>query len=740
MHTDDPLGVRPVWQFEVSNGSDIRETVLIGTDRGGVALHFNDAPEASDPAVRVCDNLGAQMISSSSTVPDCNTSARSEGEPAPPLLDDVNAAYANLGATSDAYYDLAGLSLTGIIGSSGLGTRTLQSTVRWCFTDEPCPFENAFWNGTQMVFGDGYAGADDVVGHELTHGYVERTAGLFYLHQSGAINESVADTIGEIVDHRNPATSADDSAWTIGEDLPGDGSLRSLQDPTLFDQPDKMSDYIAASYDNASDNGAVHANDGIGNKTAYLISQGGSFNGQVVTGIDGSDLGLAKTGLLYLDTIPRLTSGADYAQLGDVLVSTCQQLATNGTGGFNSSNCAEVAKAVTATELETPPTDTVAAAPKVAVGCPGGAPLSLLKRDDDVAHDFGLTLEGLWQRTPANGSPQNAESGTSSLFGWDPDPETYGDPSTSSATTAGFTVPSGTSTFFNFHHAYLFEYNGTQYYDGGEVVVEKLASGTWTPVTGLPWVNPAAKTRYGTATKVFGGDSHGYGSSQVNLSSLAGQTVRVRFRVVGDNIGSFYGWWVDDVRLYTCQNQYASVPATTVAAATTSAKISWTAPTYVGSSPIASYRITRSGGTVNTAAATARTITLTGLAANTNISFAVAAVTQDGHVGASSSVPVYATTDTLTSVAKIAKNKAFTITAKAVRRGTTTAVAGMPVTLQRHLKGKTVWSNVSTLPTAANGTRAWSVKQSALTYYRVVTPGVTNYLGSASAARTVAMS
>ena len=65
-----------------------------------------------------------------------------------------------------------------------------------------------------MVFGTGYAAADDVVAHELTHGYVERTSGLFYFHQSGAINESVSDVIGEIVDHRNPASTASDADWT----------------------------------------------------------------------------------------------------------------------------------------------------------------------------------------------------------------------------------------------------------------------------------------------------------------------------------------------------------------------------------------------------------------------------------------------------------------------------------------------------------------------------------------------
>ena len=113
--------------------------------------------------------------------------------------------------------------------------KTLASTVRWCYSDQSCPFANAFWDGTQMVFGTGYAGADDVVGHELTHGYVEQTSELFSLHQSGAINESVADTIGEIVDHRNGAD--DDSAWNLGEDIPG-GPIRSLQDPTLYGQPD----------------------------------------------------------------------------------------------------------------------------------------------------------------------------------------------------------------------------------------------------------------------------------------------------------------------------------------------------------------------------------------------------------------------------------------------------------------------------------------------------------------------
>ena len=694
MNLSDPMGVRPVWQFEVTNGSDIRETVLVGTQRGEVALHFNDAPKVSDPDMnrRVCNNNQGRLTSSQNPVPICLTAARSEGGAASGVAD-VNQAYANLGATSDAYYELDGLKLTDLIGATVAGTKTLQSTVRWCFAPEDadqngqddygCPFANAFWDGTQMVFGSGYAGADDVVAHELTHGYVERTSNLFALHQSGAINESVADTIGEIVDHRNPASAASDASWTIGEDLPGAGSLRSLQDPTLFDQPDMMKSPFYVTADIFDDNGGVHVNDGVGNKTAYLISQGGSFNGQTVTGIDTGDAGLAKTGLLYLEVIPRLTSGAQYADLGRTLVATCDELAVSAVGGFTTGDCDQVRAAVAATQLALPPAAAAAAHAEVPDTCATGARRVDLRRDDDAIQQFGLPQTGLWQRTPANGTPTYARSGESSLFAWDPDPTVDGI-STSQVISTSFAVPTAQPSYLRFNHAYVFEWYDAGggfpafYPDGGTVLVQTLSGTTWT-TRNVTWENGPTKSLNGTTTKVFGGDSHGYGSSRINLTPLAGQTTRLVFRVSGDEDLAGYGWWIDDMRLFTCPNTYASVPATTVAAATTTARVSWTAPAYVGSSPVASYRITRSGGIVNTAPGTARTITLTGLKANTNVNVAVAAVTQDGHVGAASQVPIYATLNTLTSsVGQGAKGKAFVLTAKVTRRGTPRWSAGCP--------------------------------------------------------------
>ncbi|MGF6952182.1 bacillolysin [Neobacillus sp. B4I6] len=140
---------------------------------------------------------------------------------------------------------------------------TLRSTVHYGRN-----YNNAFWNGSQMVYGDGdgitfrsLSGALDVVAHELTHAVTERTAGLEYQYQSGALNESISDTFGVFLDKGD---------YLIGEDVytpnkAGD-ALRSLSNPGLYGQPENMSGYV----NTTSDNGGVHTNSGIPNKAAYL--------------------------------------------------------------------------------------------------------------------------------------------------------------------------------------------------------------------------------------------------------------------------------------------------------------------------------------------------------------------------------------------------------------------------------------------------------------------------------------
>ncbi|PCJ65258.1 MAG: metalloprotease [Bacteroidetes bacterium] len=144
--------------------------------------------------------------------------------------------------------------------------------------DDGSSLANAYWNGQAMFYGNGgstftpLAGALDVAGHELSHGVVSNTANLEYEDQSGAINESMADVFGAMMDR-------DD--WKIGEDIvrPGKfagGALRNLQNPhnggtSLSNrgyQPEKMSEY----YTGSQDNYGVHINSGIVNRAYYLTA------------------------------------------------------------------------------------------------------------------------------------------------------------------------------------------------------------------------------------------------------------------------------------------------------------------------------------------------------------------------------------------------------------------------------------------------------------------------------------
>ncbi|MGG2093751.1 M4 family metallopeptidase [Bacillus sp. S13(2024)] len=162
----------------------------------------------------------------------------------------------------------------------------LKSTVHYGSN-----YNNAFWNGTQMVYGDGdgttfipLSGGIDVVGHELTHAVTERSSNLIYQNESGALNEAISDIFGTLIeyyDNRNPD-------WEIGEDIytPGKAgdALRSMSDPTKYGDPD----HYSKRYTGTSDNGGVHTNSSIINKAAYLLANGGTHYGVTVNGI-GND-------------------------------------------------------------------------------------------------------------------------------------------------------------------------------------------------------------------------------------------------------------------------------------------------------------------------------------------------------------------------------------------------------------------------------------------------------------------
>lgn len=95
-------------------------------------------------------------------------------------------------------------------------------------------YNNAFFDGEQMVFGDGdgeifldFTVAIDVIAHELAHGLTQYTANLAYQGQSGALNESVSDVFGSLVKQYSLGQSADQGDWLIGAGLLAPGSAAS---------------------------------------------------------------------------------------------------------------------------------------------------------------------------------------------------------------------------------------------------------------------------------------------------------------------------------------------------------------------------------------------------------------------------------------------------------------------------------------------------------------------------------
>lgn len=158
-------------------------------------------------------------------------------------------------------------------------------------------YNNAFWNGSQMTYGDGdgrhfreFSGALDVVGHELTHGVTEFTSNLIYENESGALNESFSDIIGSSIEQfaatggLDPAVGPD---WLIAEDISLDPDaepgFRNMTDPREDADPDHYSEFVVTT----ADSGGVHTNSGIPNHAYTLLVNGGRNAGCDTVGSDG---------------------------------------------------------------------------------------------------------------------------------------------------------------------------------------------------------------------------------------------------------------------------------------------------------------------------------------------------------------------------------------------------------------------------------------------------------------------
>ncbi|HPO16066.1 MAG TPA: M4 family metallopeptidase [Candidatus Hydrogenedentes bacterium] len=301
---------RLVWQMEIvaTDGALIKEMVMVDAENGNVPLHYTLIQTSRD----------RKIYDAANTESDPGTLVRTEGHPACGIAD-ADQAYDFFGDTYNFYKNEHGRD-----SIDGHGY-TISATVRYCYPYGMCPWENAVWDGTRMYFGQGYAAADDVVAHELTHGVTQYESDLIYAGQSGAINESFSDIWGEFVDLTNGhGTDAPAVRWSVGEDLPM-GAIRSMSDPPLYENPDSTcSPYW---YGGLLDNGGVHINSGVGNKLCYLLTDGGSFNGETITA-----MGIPQVADLFYEVqVNLLTSAADYVDLSNALAQAAVNLNLNQT-------------------------------------------------------------------------------------------------------------------------------------------------------------------------------------------------------------------------------------------------------------------------------------------------------------------------------------------------------------------------------------------------------------------------
>ncbi|KOP31239.1 M4 family metallopeptidase [Exiguobacterium acetylicum] len=186
-------------------------------------------------------------------------------------------------------------------------------------------YNNAFWDGTKMVYGDGdgstftyLSGALDVVAHELTHAVTEYSAGLVYQNESGAINEAISDIMGTVAEY----SVGSNFDWLVGEDIYTPGvsgdALRSMSNPAAYGDPD----HYSKRYTGTQDNGGVHTNSGIVNKAAYLLGNGGTHTGVTVTGV-----GVPKLGAIYYRALTvYLTPNSNFSSLRAAVVQSAKDL------------------------------------------------------------------------------------------------------------------------------------------------------------------------------------------------------------------------------------------------------------------------------------------------------------------------------------------------------------------------------------------------------------------------------
>ena len=478
-----------------------------------------------------------------------------------------------------------------------------------------CP--NASAGGNTISHCNGVV-SDDIVAHEWTHNYIGARSGLIYAFESGALNEALADIFGESVDLLN--SRGDDAGddilrnncnsslrWQLGEDATAFGVLRDLWNPECRNDPEDRSSSRFRCVDGSVDNGGVHTNSGVVNRSFTLLVDGGTLNGTTVTAI-----GLTKALHIYYHAMHNYaTRVTDFNAFAAMLEQSANDLvglplnsltvvnmpATVATDVITAADVAQVTNAVTATEMNqlsncgfSPTLDQNP--PAICSGDEPFVTATLLDED----WENGLPATWSLSNTPVN--PATFDNPDWALETTLPDNragqgvfaanlaigDCRGDQEngTVELTSPAFTLPANEPVFtLSFDHYYSTEND----YDGGVVYLSRNG-GPFTIIPNSAFLyngydaalepapgndNPLAGQR-----AFHGADQNSttgsWGTSLVDLAAagaVGGDQIRLRWALGMDGCNGWLGWYLDDVRVVSCNSRslpvvYSSLTATAV--------------------------------------------------------------------------------------------------------------------------------------------------------------------------------
>lgn len=568
-----------VYRIEVRNDVDVREFLFINAHDGSLVEQFTGMAHALDRIV--------YENNTSNTV-------WQEGDAFPGSLDQWQQ---NEVETSGHMYHFFNNAF-GYVSYDGADAQMVT------INNDPnisCP--NAQWTGSVTRYCSGTA-TDDIIAHEWAHAYTQYTNNLVYAWQSGAMNESYSDIWGETIDLLNGyedggenlslRTSCGSSdRWMQGEDASGfGGAIRDMWDPTCKGDPGKVTD--GQYWCSTTDGGGVHTNSGIPNHAYALLVDGGTYNGQTISG-----LGFTKAAhIFWRAQSVYLTSTSDFNALADALDAACADLVGINLEGLSTTitpaglsgeiitadDCNQVANALLAVELRLNPDDCSLFGDILAANtdplCEAATSNNVFFEDWESGID-GWTFEnipvnaGTWtarnwhipSRDPLpDGRPGNG------IYGPDPiNGDCAGDLENGIIRLQSplITIPDETGKYeLSFNH-YVFT---EQSWDGGNLKYNLDNSGWLIIPSSAFTINPynsslqtvaagndnpmAGEAAFTGGNLTPNGSSSGsWGQSTIDLSLLnvnANSTIQFRWEMGTDGCNGADGWYLDEIFVYNC--------------------------------------------------------------------------------------------------------------------------------------------------------------------------------------------